>query len=574
MKRRSLAFAAVTTLAVGVLLGMQARDAIGGDDAYQQLQKLEEAYSHVVRSYVERVDTSELAEDAILGMLEGLDPHSSYISGEDMARVRENFDATFEGIGIYYEFVEGKDGQDTLAVLMPIAGGPSEEAGIQAGDRIVQIDDTSAIGFQTDDVQRTLKGPKGSLVDVTVRRAGFARPITFNIRRDKIPIETVIAAHMIDERTGYIKLQRFARTSYAEFMDAMQMLQRQGMTRLVFDLRDNAGGLMDQAVRIVDEFLPAGQMIVYTESRHESFSREHFARGGGRFEQKPIIVLVNENSASASEIVAGALQDHDRALIVGRRTFGKGLVQQQFPLSDGSVLQMTVSRYLTPTGRLIQTPYVRGQGAEAYYEGKLELREGSRDSLLAITDGEIRAVRSSVFGADLPDSLRFETDGGRPVYGGGGILPDYVVPSDSMSAPVRATIRRGLDNEFARAFLDRQGEAFRETWDGRQTEFVRTWTLPDGEWDAFLAYLESHDVDIVDALPADVDDDEAILTRADLAASRQEIASRLKAFVARRLYGIEAWYPVIQEEDETFQEAMRLWDEALGLAAAAPARNR
>lgn len=532
---------------------MQVRDAASSDDPYQNLKKLEEAYSYVTRNYVDRVDSADLAEDAILGMIEGLDPHSVYIDAEEMRSVRENFDASFQGIGIYYEFIDGEDDQDTLAVLRPIVGGPSEEAGLEPGDRILTIDDTTALGFSTEEVQRYLKGPKGTRVDVTVRRRGFRDPLAFTITRDDIPLNTLVAAHMVDDETGYIKLQRFARSTYDEFMTAMNDLSDEGMERLVLDLRGNVGGYMDQAVKIVDEFLPNDEMIVYTDSRHVAYNREYTATPGGSFEGKPLIVLVDENSASASEIVAGAVQDHDRAVIVGRRTFGKGLVQQQFQLNDGAVLQMTISRYFTPSGRLIQTAYERGAGAEDYYEGKLAVREGEIE---AVEESGRSVLPSTELAAAYPDSLRFETDAGRDVFGGGGILPDYVVVPDSAGPTLRTVIRQSLDSQFARDFLDGT-PAFRGSWGDREREFIREYRLSDDLWTEFLAYADAQGVPVVDE--ATEDTEESVFVEDQLARERGDVEARIKAFLARRLYGVDAFYPVIQNVDRTFQEALLLW---------------
>lgn len=561
-------FILAAVLIIGVMLGMQVREGVSADSSSENFRKVQEAFQFIQRNYVERVDSAQLADDAIQGMLEGLDPHSIFISAQDMQRVRENFEASFEGVGIYYEFIPGPDGRDTLAVLMPIEGGPSEEAGLMPGDRIVEVSDSSAIGWNTADVERYLKGPKGTQVNVRVQRRGHERSLPFTITRDQIPLHTVTAAHMVDERTGYIKLSRFARTSYDEFMRAMRGLQAQGMERLIFDLRDNAGGLMEMAIRISDEFLPAGDLIVYTQSRRGSYNQEYHARSGGSFEHQPVIVLVNENSASASEIVAGALQDHDRALVVGRRTFGKGLVQQQFPLSDGSVLQMTISRYYTPAGRLIQTPYAAGDDEAAYYASKVDLLRQDFERLAQ----QRGAVAASEMVVDVPDSLRFRTDGGRTVYGGGGILPDWLVPADTASAVLRTVIGNNLDNEFARHYIDGAGQRLREQWGDRQAAFVQTYQVEEATFQAFLDFAQSRGVDVVDRAPEDPEAD--YLVRSELEAERQAIEARLKAFLARRMYSIEAWYQVVQTIDRTFQEASALWPEAQSLAVATPARRR
>ena len=558
LRSRYLPVFAGAAIALALLVG-KVRDADSASDDTQQLRKIEEAYRYITQAYVDRVDSSKLAEDAIEGMLAGLDPHSVYISTAEMRSVRESFNASFEGIGIYYEFVEGRGDRDTLVVLMPIAGGPSDEAGLMAGDRILEIGDTTAVGFDTELVQRYLKGPRGTSVGLVVKRPGYREPLRFSITRDQIPLHTVIASYMVDERTGYVRLQRFARTSHDEVRDAIETLRRQGMERLVFDLRGNAGGLLDQAYEIADEFLPAGDMIVYTNSRHPENRRQYRATRGGAFESDPVIVLIDENSASASEIVAGALQDHDRGFLVGRRTFGKGLVQQQFPLSDGSVLQMTVSQYFTPSGRLIQTPYDIGEDEEAYFATKTRIREAV-EQRVAPNGG---LVDGGALRGDVPDSLVFQTDGGRTVYGGGGILPDFLVVQDSLPPALRTVIGRSLDDQFARQFVDRPG--FRQEWTDRRTEFVRSFRLDDAGFAAFLAFADAHGVPVVDRRPSSTD--EAVLVRSEAEAARAQIQTRIKAFMARRLYDAEAFYPVVGSMDPVLIEALRLWDQADALVA-------
>ena len=559
MKNRYSGILVTGVLAIGILVGFQIRDVASGNSDYENFRKIEEAYNFITRGYVEEVDSSQLAEDAIEGMLEGLDPHSVYINADEMRRVRESFDASFEGIGIYFELIEGPENRDTLAVMMPIVGGPSEEAGLQAGDRIVQINDTTAIGYTNEMVQQYLKGPAGSQVTVHVRRPGYDETLEFTITRDRIPLETVVAAYMTDAQTGYIRLQRFARTSHREVLAAMESLQDQGMTRLILDLRGNAGGLLEQAWRIADEFLPAGEMIVYTDSRHRGNNREYRATAGGHFETQPLIILLDENSASASEIVAGAVQDHDRGLVVGRRSFGKGLVQQQLALSDESVLQMTVSRYYTPAGRLIQTPYTRGGGEQAYFETKEEIHHR-----LQQVNG---LVDVSQFADSVPDSLKFTTDAGRIVFGGGGILPDYLIRQDSLPPVLRTLLGRNLDNEFARAYMDELGADFRSEWEGRKDEFFHSYHLPIDALDKLLDYARNHGVAIVEE-PVDEPSETPTIARSEAQAHWEDIDVRVKAFMARRLFGVEAFYPVVGSIDNTLNEAMKLWGPASDLALA------
>ena len=561
LKSRKTVIALVGVLFLGTVLGMKIQSVVSGDNTFEQLKKLEEAFSVITKKYVDDVDSSELAEDAINGMLKGLDPHSVYIDADRMKAVRENFSGEFEGIGISYEWTEGVGGNDTVTVIVPLIGGPSEEAGLMAGDRIVKVDGKDAIGFKRSDVDANLKGPKGTKVLVTVRRPRYPNLLDFTIIRDKIPIHTVDASHMIDEETGYIKLNRFARTTHQEVLEALVKLNNQGAKRLIFDLRGNSGGYMEMAIKVADEFLEGGRTIVATRSRHTEFNGEYPSTNRGVFEHHPVIVLVDENSASASEIVAGALQDHDRALVVGRRTFGKGLVQRQYPLTDGSVLQMTTSKYYTPSGRLIQTPYSNGD-REAYYE-----RHYSRFETTATIDAED-------FMEHAPDSLRFETTGGRTVYGGGGILPDVIVSRESDEL-VRSVIAGGLDYRFIREWLNENPE-FRETWADKHEEFNLSFTISDALFDEFLSFAETDvqivpdsDVEGLSSLPADTTDGAQTILyfgETELTENASALKIRMKAYLARRMWGLEAWYPVIQEIDVMIQESMGLWASASDLA--------
>jgi carboxyl-terminal processing protease len=558
-------FVLIGVLIMGTVLGMQIQSVVYADNTLQQLKKLEEAFSVITKKYVDDVDSSELATHAIEGMLEGLDPHSVYIDAERMKAVRENFSGSFEGIGISYEWTEGESGKDTVTVIVPLSGGPSEEVGIMAGDRIVRVDGRDAVGFTREDVDENLKGPKGTKVVVTVRRPRYPNLLDFTITRDKIPIYTVDASHMIDETTGYIRLNRFARTTHQEVLEALVELNKQGMERLIFDLRGNSGGYMEMAIKVADEFLPSDRTVVETRSRHTEFNGDYKSTTRGVFEQNPVIVLVDENSASASEIVAGALQDHDRALVVGRRTFGKGLVQRQYPLSDGSVLQMTTSKYYTPSGRLIQTPYENGD-REAYYE-----RHYSRFETGAVVDAE-------KFMDEAPDSLRFKTTGGRTVYGGGGILPDVIVARESPDL-TQAVIGGMFDNRFVRSWLNDHPE-IREDWTERESAFMDSFEVSDAMMDEFLEFA-SEDIRIVpddQVEPLEAAQDKAVeeeegersrvlyFGESELAEHQHVIRTRIKAYIARRLWGVSAWYPVIQDIDVMIQESMQLWDTASDLA--------
>src|SRR6056297_2839205 len=320
----------------------------------------EDAYLYVANNYPDE-DMAKLTETSIREMLKTLDPHSVYIEAEDSERIQEEFAGKFQGIGIQFNII-----QDTITVITAISGGPSDQLGIMSGDRIISIDDSSAIGFQNEDVVRKLRGPKGTEVDVTIKRPNNSNPLNFTIVRDDIPLTTIDTSYMLDDKTGYIKLNRFAATTHEEFVDAVDELNENGMERLIFDVRNNPGGYLSQAIAITEEFFPRGTKIVSTKSRHSRFNSEVVSRKNGILRDMPVIVLVNEGSASASEIVSGAIQDHDRGLVVGRRTFGKGLVQQQYELVDNSNIRVTISRYLTPSGRLIQKPFDRGSEDYSY----------------------------------------------------------------------------------------------------------------------------------------------------------------------------------------------------------------
>ena len=375
------------------------------------IRKLTLAQFAIANLYVDETNPDKLVESAIIGMLEELDPHSTYSNAEEVKKMNEPLQGNFDGIGIQFNIAE-----DTLFVIQPVSGGPSEKVGIRAGDRIIMVNDTLIAGVKmnTDDITRLLKGPKGTKVDVKVLRRGVDELLSFTIKRDKIPVYSLDASYMIAPKIGYIKINRFAATTYDEFMDALASLKGQGMQDLILDLQGNGGGYLNAAIDMANEFLGAGELIVYTEGRRNP-RHEFFAKGNGKHQSGRLIVLVNEYSASASEIVAGAVQDWDRGMVVGRRTFGKGLVQRPIDLPDGSMIRLTVARYYTPAGRCIQKPY---ESIEQY----------NADLIERYNRGEMMSADSIHF----PDSLKCLTlKKGRTVYGGGGIMPDYFVPVDT-----------------------------------------------------------------------------------------------------------------------------------------------
>ena len=532
----------------GTVLGVQLQSAISDTDTKEQLRKLGDAFLIINKSYVKDVDPAKLAEDAIIGMLEELDPHSSYISADAFTEVDESYRGSFGGIGIWFEVID-----DTAQVVTPIEDGPSEKVGLRSGDRIIRIDDSTAVNIGDQQVKKRLKGPIGTDVKVALKRLGVSDPIEVTITRDRIPLYSINSAYMVDDQTGYIKVSRFAHTTYREFREHLATLQEQGMERLVLDLRGNPGGIMDAAVLMVDELLEDDKTIVYTKGRTVQSQMFRSSRRG-MFEHQPVIVLVDRSAASASEIVAGALQDHDRALIVGQRTFGKGLVQNQFSLPDNSWLQMTTARYYTPSGRLIQTPYDNGDQRE-YLEQKFASFEQA-------------TFNPSAYKESIPDSLKFETAHGRTVFGGGGILPDYVVAWDTTMAPiVRATFGRSLVPAF-RAWFQRNEQTLRPAWEDRLDTFFESYAVDEATWQAFWKAAAESEVSITltdNADEASLKDH--IFTYADLAENRSMLEAYLKAMLARQLYGSRAAYPLFNEIDTVFQEALKLWLLAEDLAS-------
>lgn len=374
--------------------------------------KIDYTLDLIDQAYLTPVDTDSLEENLMVALMEQLDPHSMYIPARDMQAINEPLEGEFDGIGVVFNMLT-----DTVVVLNTVAGGPSYKAGILPGDRIITIEGDTVAGrkINQDKVIERLRGPRGTKVTVGVQRSNVEGLVDVEIVRDKIPLRSIDAAFMIRPEVGYIRLTSFARTTHQEFLEATARLQEEGMKSLIFDLRSNSGGYLDQAILMTNEFLPEGKLIVYTEDRDGNQQRE-YSTGGGKLQEIPLVVLIDEYSASSSEILAGALQDNDRGTIVGRRSFGKGLVQSQIPLYDGSALRLTVARYLTPTGRSIQKPYTLGR---ASYDA---------DILERYESGQFFSADSIHF----DDSLKYTTPGGKIVYGGGGIMPDEFVPIDTL----------------------------------------------------------------------------------------------------------------------------------------------
>ena len=503
-------FRVPTALVLAVLMACpfagQAQESV-----QEQGEKFNTLLYYMNRMYVDSVDLHGLVETAIRGMLEELDPHSVYIPAEDLQQADEPLNGKFEGIGVRFNIMK-----DTIMVVSTIAGGPSEKLGIMSGDRIVEVDGetVAGIGIRNKGVMDRLKGPKGTHVDVGIRRGKAKELIHFDIERDKIPIYSVDASYMVDDRIGYIKVNRFSKETMGELHDALDKLKGDGMKDLVLDLQGNGGGMLNTAIAMGDEFLADDRLIVYTDGR--SFPREdRLSDTEGRFEKGRLVVLVDESSASASEIVSGAVQDWDRGLIVGRRTFGKGLVQRPVRLPDGSAVRLTVQQYFTPSGRCIQKPY--DEGVDAYRREKYERFE----------KGELMSLDS----LDLPDSLRYKTlQLGRTVYGGGGILPDVFVPIDTSlnSNYFTDLLRKGLFNRSVLEYVD-ANRARLETLYADRNAFVSNTALEQELLDGLVALGESEEVAFVEE---------------DWNTSLPAIELRLKAILARTLFDTTAFYEV------------------------------
>ena len=489
-----------------------------------QMQKLLVAEAAISNLYVEDVDDEKLVEDAIKGMLEELDPHSTYLTAEENDKSNETLMGSFEGIGVQFNMIE-----DTLFIVQPIPDGPSEKVGIMAGDRIVTVNDTAIAGVKMsqESIMKRLRGPKGTKVDLGICRRGVDELLHFIVTRDKIPVNTVDAAYMIRPGVGYIKISSFGATTVQEFEDELSKLREQGAAQLILDLQGNGGGLLMAAVGIANEFLGRGQMVVYTEGRRSPRS-SNLADGRGQFREGNLIVLIDEYSASASEIVSGAIQDWDRGTIVGRRSFGKGLVQRPIEFHDGSLIRLTVAKYYTPAGRCIQKPY----GKDVDY---------GDDIMERLHHGEL-TNRDSIH---FPDSLKYSTlIKHRTVYGGGGIMPDVFVPLDTTRTnqyyrnitAKNVVLQTSMQyTERNRRMIQRRFKTFEEFRDGFEVGPDVLKLFLDKAKDAKVEYDEAQYEECLSIFKA-----------------------QLKATIARLNWGMNAYYQVIQELDETIQRAVKL----------------
>jgi carboxyl-terminal processing protease len=521
MENRSRSFWTAIILLSGFLLGLYINKGVRRQVNVEGASKFDEVMWYVGNDYVDVPEEDKLQDDAIAAMMEKLDPHSAYISLKEFNEVNDPLLGSFDGIGVQFRLEK-----DTIAIVSVIKGGPSEKVGILAGDRIIYVDDTLVAGkkLTNEDVMRKLKGPKGTKVDVRVLRRDVEGLLDFTITRAAIPTYSVDIAYMLDDSIGYLKLSKFSATTVKEFKQGIGDLRSQGMEKLIFDLRGNTGGYLAAAVDIADEFLPKGSLIVYTEGRNRP--RQYMkARRRGMLEDIPVVVLIDGESASASEIVAGALQDNDRGTIIGRRSFGKGLVQEQIMLSDNSAIRLTVARYYTPTGRCIQKPFDGDH--EKYLLESFERYE----------NGELFSEDSIHFA----DSLKFTTPKGKTVYGGGGIMPDIYVPlvDDSTEYYFNRIVNKGLLYQYAFDYTDKHRQQLQRY---KTVEaFDKGFAVTDAMFDALVKQAGEKGIKG---------------TEEQRQVARREADILLKAYIARDLFDDEGFYPIYAPMDEVLQRAM------------------
>lgn len=491
-----------------------------------EARKLQLALYAISNLYVDSTSQTKLVEDAITGMLENLDPHSTYTNPEETKEMTEPLAGNFDGIGIQFNMLT-----DTVYVIQVVSGGPSEKVGLMAGDRIVEVNDTVIAGVKmsTPEVMKRLRGPKGSEVHVKVKRGEEPQLLDFTITRGKVPVYSIDAVYMADKETGYIKLNRFAASSTKEFKEALSSLSKKGMTQLILDLQGNGGGYLNVPIELADEFLSRGKIIVYTEGNKQK-RQDALSTAAGSFEKGRLVILVDEASASASEILSGAIQDWDRGVIIGRRTFGKGLVQRPLPLPDGSMIRLTVARYYTPTGRCIQKPYEKGKGDEY-----------AHDLISRYNRGELMSADSIHF----PDSLKAQTLAkGRTVYGGGGIMPDVFVPIDTTfySDYHRTLVSKGLVNRVAMNYLDKHREELNKKYKKILT-YKEIFIVPESLMDELLAMAEEKKISFKEE---------------EYNRSLPLIQLQIKALIARDLFDMTEYFYIINDANRTYQEALKL----------------
>lgn len=496
------------------------------NSASRQQQKLLMVENIVNNLYVDNVDEEKIVENAVRGILENLDPHSSYSTKEETTSSQETMQGSFSGIGIQFNMQK-----DTLYVVQTIAGGPSEKVGILPGDRFIAVDDSIIAGrkLKNTDIMKRLRGPKGTKVNIKVKRGSNAELLEFRITRDDIPLNSIDAVYMADGKTGYIRLSRFAATSYKEFKDAITKLKKQGMQQLILDLTDNGGGYMQIAAQIANEMLNRGNLIVYTQGR-KSPRQNLNADGSGTFRTQKVVVMINQFSASASEILSGAVQDWDRGVVVGRRSFGKGLVQREFLLPDSSSFRLTIARYYTPSGRNIQKPYVKG-----------DREDYDKDIIDRYNHGELQNADSIHFADSLKHTtLRLH----RTVYGGGGIMPDVFVPLDTTQYTDyhRRLVAKGIIPQFALRYVDKNRADLKDQYPDAQ-KFIKEFTVTDE--------MLNNLVDAGKAEKVDFD-------KSQFAKSKEMLRTFVKAAIANDLFSTGAYFQIVNEQNDIYKEALSI----------------
>lgn len=496
------------------------------NSASRQQQKLLMVENIVNNLYVDNVDEEKIVENAVRGILENLDPHSSYSTKEETTSSQETMQGSFSGIGIQFNMQK-----DTLYVVQTIAGGPSEKVGILPGDRFIAVDDSIIAGrkLKNTDIMKRFRGPKGTKVNIKVKRGSNAELLEFRITRDDIPLNSIDAVYMADGKTGYIRLSRFAATSYKEFKDAITKLKKQGMQQLILDLTDNGGGYMQIAAQIANEMLNRGNLIVYTQGR-KSPRQNLNADGSGTFRTQKVVVMINQFSASASEILSGAVQDWDRGVVVGRRSFGKGLVQREFLLPDSSSFRLTIARYYTPSGRNIQKPYVKG-----------DREDYDKDIIDRYNHGELQSADSIHFADSLKHTtLRLH----RTVYGGGGIMPDVFVPLDTTQYTDyhRRLVAKGIIPQFALRYVDKNRADLKAQYPDAQ-KFIKEFTVTDE--------MLNNLVDAGKAEKVDFD-------KSQFAKSKEMLRTFVKAAIANDLFSTGAYFQIVNEQNDIYKEALSI----------------
>lgn len=496
----------------------------GEDSPLRKLQFAEVAISNL---YVDSVDEGKLVEDAIRGMLDKLDPHSSYLTPKQVKEANEPLNGNFEGIGVQFNMMD-----DTLMVIQPVTKGPSEKVGIIAGDRIVSVNDTAIAGvnMSKEEIMKRLRGPKGTKVRLGVVRTGIKDKLLFTVVRDKIPVHSIDATYMIRPGIGYIRIGNFGAQTYDEFIESLNQLKGQGMKDLILDLQENGGGYLKAAVDIADEFLQKGDLIVYTEGRMTSRS-EYRAHGHGKFSEGKVVVLVDSYTASAAEIVTGAIQDQDRGIVVGRRTFGKGLVQRPLDLPDGSMIRLTVSHYYTPSGRCIQKPYTKGAG-----------KDYAMDVMNRLKSGELTNADS----IHLSDSLKFQTlRKHRTVYGGGGVMPDYYVPLDTTvyTRFHRELAAKGIVIQQNLRFVDNHRKELKKQWTSFD-DFKQNYEVPQSLIDDLLAEGKKQKIE-----PKD---------EAELEKTIPYLRLQMKSLIARDIWDMSEYFSVFNESSAIVKKALEV----------------